>query len=257
VLPGLALVDHPGICLAKGCVATLLLELLAGNVHAIVAALACDRHREQGEGRGCVTQRFLLGCYGLLAAVSLVACGAGSSGTIKVGAGTITVHAHNHNTYTFHVSGPNGSASGAVAASGNTGNNVALPSGFPSTVPLPDQGQRVVAFGGTNPSASSGSIGSPGLPTPFPGGPGATTYELVYKYPTQSAGSAALTAYDAKLTAAGYVEHGSFASASSGDSTVIQAWASSAWRLQISLGPTGNSPAAELMIAVTPASSQG
>jgi len=179
----------------------------------------------------------VLGLSGLLAGGLLAACGGGTT-TIHTSSGTIAVHSHgSHSTYSFQSSGAGGSVSESVAGSGTS---VQLPSGFPSSVPLPHTGRLVLAVNQSSPSGSAGS--STGR-----------SFELIYKYPTQSAGSAALTAYAAELTSAGFQRQGSF----SGSGTENQGWTSSTWKVLIMLGPTGSSGAAELLITVSPATTTG
>jgi hypothetical protein len=78
-------------------------------------------------------------------------------------------------------------------------------------------------------------------------------YNLIYRYPTASAAGTALKAYDAVLGSSGYSEEMSTSTAN----TVLQSWASSSWKLAVTVGPTGNSPASELSLIVSSASTQG
>jgi hypothetical protein len=158
---------------------------------------------------------------GLAVAVSLAACGGGST-TISTRGGKITVN-RNGNSVQFSTPG----ASGSVAAGGQS---VAVPNGFPSAVPRPAGGRLAYAV------TTQGSTGG--------------NFDLIYRYSSASTASTALSSYDAALRSAGFTELGS----SSEAHTVLQGWRSAAWSLSITVGPTGSTPASELSITVSPAS---
>lgn len=155
---------------------------------------------------------------GLVSAVSLAACGGGST-TVSTKSGSVTLH-HHGSSIQYSAPGVSGSVSG--------GTNVSLPSNFPSAVPRPARGTLVLANAVTAQAASGPS------------------FELIYRYPSANASSAALASYDSALRSAGYVENSSI----SGSGTVIQGWKSANWGLVITVGPTGSSPASEMMVQV-------
>jgi hypothetical protein len=184
--------------------------------------------------------RLTIGLIGLATASSLAACGGGST-TVRTGSGTITVHPGGKATYQFSSSGSQGAITESVGSNG-----VSLPTGFPSGLPLPQNGKLVMA---TKENAPAGSLTGTGQASST-----GTSYDLIYKYPTASAGNSGLSSYDHTLSSDGYSEQFS----SAGSSTVLQSWTSGAWKISITLGPTGNSPASELALTFTPAAgSQG
>ena len=157
---------------------------------------------------------------GIAAAVGLAACGGGSTaGSANVGKISI---AHGGSSYHYRGPGFSGSVSGGSVA-------VALPSDFPAGVPRPAGGVLVEA---TTTQAASGP-----------------NYNLIYRYPSANAASKALGAYDANLRSAGFSNN----SSSSGSGTVLQGWKSADWGVSITVGPTGSSPASEMLVGVSPA----
>lgn len=163
-------------------------------------------------------QRLVVLGTGVAVALGLVACGGGGT-TISTKAGSITVH-HRGSSFQFNTPSVSGSVSG--------GAKVALPSSFPSAVPRPSGGILV--------EAEAAQVSS---------GPG---FDLVYRYPSANAASEALTGYDAALRSAGFIENSSI----SASGTVIQGWKSTKWGVSITVGPTGSSPASEMMLEVSP-----
>lgn len=155
---------------------------------------------------------------GIATAAGLAACGSGSTvSSAKVG--RITVD-HSGSVYHYHAQGVSGSVSGGSAP-------VGVPSGFPSAVPLPSGGVLVDA------ATTQGASGA--------------GFNLIYRYPSATTASKALGVYDAELRSAGFANN----SSSSGSGTVLQGWTATHWGVSITVGPTGSSPASEMMLDVS------
>jgi hypothetical protein len=167
--------------------------------------------------RARTSRRFGALGAGVVAAVALAACGSGGT-TISTKGGTITVH-HNGNA---QFSAPGVSESGAGG-----GGAVAVPSGFPSSVPRPRGGRLQLAETGPGPSGPS--------------------FNLIYRYATAGAASSALAGYDAALRGAGFTEQSSV----TGSHTTLQGWQSATWAISIEVGPTGSTAASEMSVTVS------
>ncbi len=185
--------------------------------------------------------KLVMGLVGLAAASSLAACGGGST-TIRTGSGTITVHPGGNATYQLKSSGPPGTITESVGSNG-----VSLPTGFPSSLPLPPNGKLILANTANAPAGSSSGTTRASSTASGSARSAGVSYDLIYKYPTASAASSALSAYDHTLSSEGYSEQ----SSASSSGTVIQSWTSSAWNISITVGPTGSSPASEFDVTFT------
>jgi hypothetical protein len=157
---------------------------------------------------------------GMVAAAALAACGSSGGGTtISTKGGTITVH-RNGSSAQFSTPGVSGSVAGGGGA-------VAVPSGFPSSVPRPSGARLLYA------ETAQGSSGP--------------SFDLIYSYASAGAASSGLAEYDAKLRDAGFTEQGSVA----GTHTTLQGWRSATWAISIEVGPTGSTAASELGVTVS------
>jgi hypothetical protein len=155
-----------------------------------------------------------------VAAVALAACGSGAT-TISTKGGTITVHRHDSSAQ-FSTPGVSGSVAGGGGA-------VAVPSGFPASVPRPSGARLLFA------ETVQGSTGP--------------SFNLIYRYATAGAASSGLAAYDAKLRGAGFTEQSSVA----GSHTTLQGWKSATFAISIDVGPTGSTAASEMDVTVSSA----